>query len=101
MRKLTLVAALAAVLALATASVAAAHPFDRDDGGWRTYVLASGAAIEVPAPPRNSSSADARRARDARGRSGQRARPAPPSRRRSPNGTPNRRSRRGRRRPSR
>ena len=56
MRKLTLVAALAAVLALATASVAAARPFDRDDGGWRTYVLASGAAIEVPAPPRNSSS---------------------------------------------
>ncbi len=55
MRKLTLVAALAAVLALATASVAAAHPFDRDDGGWRTYVLASGAAIDVPAPPRNHS----------------------------------------------
>jgi membrane-associated phospholipid phosphatase len=55
MRKLTLVAALAAVLALATASVAAAHPFDRDDGRWRTYVLASGAAVEVPAPPRNHS----------------------------------------------
>lgn len=55
MRKLTLVAALAAVLALATASVAAGHRFDRHDGGWRSYVLASGAAVEVPAPPRNHS----------------------------------------------
>ena len=54
MRKLTLVAALAAVLALATASVAAAHPLERDDG-WRPYVLGSRAATEVPAPPRNHS----------------------------------------------
>ena len=55
MRKLTLVAALVAMLAIATAGAAAAHPFDRDGGGWRTYVLHSGGAIDVPAPPRNRS----------------------------------------------
>ena len=55
MRKLTLVAALVAMLAIATASAAAAHPFDRDGGEWRTYVLHSGGAIDVPAPPRNHS----------------------------------------------
>jgi hypothetical protein len=36
MRKLTLVAALAAMLAIATAGAAAAHPFDPDEGRWRT-----------------------------------------------------------------
>jgi membrane-associated phospholipid phosphatase len=55
MRKLTLVAALAAMLALVAASAAAAHPLDRDGERWRTYVLDSPAAIEVPAPPRNRS----------------------------------------------
>jgi len=55
MRKLTLVAALAAMLAIATAGAAVAHPFGRDDDGWRTYVLGSRAAIQVPAPPRNHS----------------------------------------------
>ena len=35
MRKPTLVAALAALLAITTANAAAAHPFDRD-GGWPT-----------------------------------------------------------------
>jgi PAP2 superfamily protein len=50
MRKLLLAAALAALLV--TASAAAAHPFDPGVGGWRTYVLRSGAAIDVPAPPR-------------------------------------------------
>ena len=55
MRKLTLVAALAAMLALAAASVAAAHPFDRGGERWRPYVLDSPAAIAVPAPPRNRS----------------------------------------------
>jgi membrane-associated phospholipid phosphatase len=55
MRKLTLVAALAAMLAIASASVAAAHPFDREDGRWPTYVLDSVAAIPVSPPPRNRS----------------------------------------------
>ena len=55
MRKLTLVAALAAMLALAAASAAAAHPFDRGGERWRPYVLDSPAAIAVPAPPRNRS----------------------------------------------
>src|SRR2546423_8614069 len=55
MRKLTLVAALAAMLAIATASMAAAQPFDEDDEAWPTYVLGSGADIQVPAPPRNHS----------------------------------------------
>jgi membrane-associated phospholipid phosphatase len=55
MRKLTLVAALVAMLAIATAGAAPAHPFDRDGGGSRTYVLDSGGAIDVPAPPRNRS----------------------------------------------
>jgi membrane-associated phospholipid phosphatase len=54
MRKLTLAAALAGMLAITTANVAAAHPFDRG-GGWPTYVLDSGAAIPVPPPPRNHS----------------------------------------------
>ena len=54
MRKLTLVTALAVILAIAIASVAAAHPFDRDDDGWRTYVVGPG-AIPVPPPPRNHS----------------------------------------------
>jgi membrane-associated phospholipid phosphatase len=51
MRKLLLVAALAALLV--TASGAAAHPFDPDVGGWRTFVVRSGP--DVPAPPRNHS----------------------------------------------
>jgi membrane-associated phospholipid phosphatase len=55
MRKLTLVAGLAAVLAIATASAAAAHPFARHDRGWRTYVLDSAAAIPVAPPPGNRS----------------------------------------------
>jgi membrane-associated phospholipid phosphatase len=55
MRKLTLAAGLAAVLAIATASAAAAHPFARHDAGWRTYVLDSVAAIPVAPPPRNRS----------------------------------------------
>jgi membrane-associated phospholipid phosphatase len=53
MRKLLLAAALAA--ALVTASAAAAHPSDPGVGEWRTYVLRSGTAIDVPAPPRNHS----------------------------------------------
>jgi membrane-associated phospholipid phosphatase len=55
MRKLTLAAGLAAVLAIATASAAAAHPFARHDAGWRTYVLDSVAAIPVAPPPGNRS----------------------------------------------
>jgi PAP2 superfamily len=51
MRKLLLAAALAALLV--TASGAAAHPFDPDAGGWRTFVVRSGP--DVPAPPRNHS----------------------------------------------
>jgi hypothetical protein len=54
MRKPTLVAALAALLAITTANAAAAHPFDRDDG-WPTYVLDSRAAPPVVPPPRNHS----------------------------------------------
>jgi membrane-associated phospholipid phosphatase len=53
MRKLLLAAALAALLV--TASAAAAHPLDPGVGGWRTFVLPSGAAIDVPPPPRNHS----------------------------------------------
>jgi membrane-associated phospholipid phosphatase len=55
MRKLTLVAALAAMLAFVAASAAAADPFDRDGDRWRPYVLDSPAAIPVPAPPGNRS----------------------------------------------
>jgi membrane-associated phospholipid phosphatase len=51
MRKLLPVAALAALLV--TASGAAAHPFDPDVGGWRTFVVRLGP--DVPGPPRNHS----------------------------------------------
>jgi hypothetical protein len=53
MRKLSLTAALAAVLV--TASAAAAHPVEADVGQWHTFVVRPGAAIDVPAPPRNRS----------------------------------------------
>ena len=97
MRKLTLVAALAAMLALVAASAAAAHPFDRGgESGWRPYVLDSPAAIAVPAPPAQPQCADACRARDASRPIRPRATPARPSRRRSPPGTLSRPSRRGR-----
>jgi membrane-associated phospholipid phosphatase len=53
MRKLLLTAALAGMLAIA--SPAAAHPSEAGVGGWRTFVLSSGSALDVPAPPRNHS----------------------------------------------
>jgi membrane-associated phospholipid phosphatase len=51
MRMLLLTAALAGLLA--TASAAAAHPLDAPD--WRTFVLSPTTAPDVPAPPRNRS----------------------------------------------